>query len=403
MPTGDYDLAGFCVGAVDRDKVLTGDGHRARRRHPRARQLGRPSATASRWSGGSSPTKAGSSTRPCLRPADERLARPCSTPTRIYVRSLLPLVQQGRIKGLAHITGGGILENIPRVLPDGCHADDRHGRLGACRRSSRCSSRAGGIEPGEMARTFNCGIGMAVIVGQPRPRRGRRGTRRRGRDGVADRPDRGRPARLHRSRPSGQLERRRGLVREAIMADPRRVAILISGRGSNMRALVEQAAGYEVVLVASNKPQAEGLDWARARGLPTWAFDSKGVERDAFDSAARRRARRPSRRHHRAGRLHAHPLARLRQPIRRADRQHPPLAPAQVSRPRHAPAGARRRRQGQRLHRPPRHRGARFGRNPRPGEVPIEPGDTAADSRTSASSPPSICFIPASLSEFVAR
>jgi phosphoribosylglycinamide formyltransferase-1 len=67
------------------------------------------------------------------------------------------------------------------------------------------------------------------------------------------------------------------------MRDPTRVAILISGRGSNMRALVEQASGYEVVLVASNKPQAEGLDWARARGLPTWTLDSKSVERARFD------------------------------------------------------------------------------------------------------------------------
>ena len=67
------------------------------------------------------------------------------------------------------------------------------------------------------------------------------------------------------------------------MADPRRVAVLISGRGSNMRALVGQASGYEIVLVASNKPQAEGLDWARGRGLPTWAFDSKSVERTRFD------------------------------------------------------------------------------------------------------------------------
>lgn len=65
--------------------------------------------------------------------------------------------------------------------------------------------------------------------------------------------------------------------------DPRRVAILISGRGSNMRALVEQASGYEVVLVASNKPQAEGLDWARGRGLPTWTFDSTGIDRERFD------------------------------------------------------------------------------------------------------------------------
>ena len=69
------------------------------------------------------------------------------------------------------------------------------------------------------------------------------------------------------------------------MADTRRVAILISGRGSNMRALVERPAGYEVVLIASNKPHAPGLDWARAQGLPTWAWDSKGVERDVFDGA----------------------------------------------------------------------------------------------------------------------
>jgi phosphoribosylglycinamide formyltransferase-1 len=65
--------------------------------------------------------------------------------------------------------------------------------------------------------------------------------------------------------------------------DPRRVAILISGRGSNMRALVEQAKNYEVVLVASNKPQAPGLDWARERGLATWSLESKGLEREDFD------------------------------------------------------------------------------------------------------------------------
>ena len=69
------------------------------------------------------------------------------------------------------------------------------------------------------------------------------------------------------------------------MADPARVAVLISGRGSNLRALVEQADGYDVVLVASNKPQAAGLDWARSIGIPTWAWDSKGVAREAFEDA----------------------------------------------------------------------------------------------------------------------
>jgi phosphoribosylglycinamide formyltransferase-1 len=67
------------------------------------------------------------------------------------------------------------------------------------------------------------------------------------------------------------------------MRDPRRVAILISGRGSNMRELVEQARNYKVVLIASNKPQAQGLEWARERGLETWARDSRGVDREQYD------------------------------------------------------------------------------------------------------------------------
>jgi phosphoribosylglycinamide formyltransferase-1 len=67
------------------------------------------------------------------------------------------------------------------------------------------------------------------------------------------------------------------------MRDPKRVAILISGRGSNMRALVEGARNYEVALIASNKPQAAGLEWARDRGLPTWSLDSKGMEKEAYD------------------------------------------------------------------------------------------------------------------------
>jgi phosphoribosylglycinamide formyltransferase-1 len=67
------------------------------------------------------------------------------------------------------------------------------------------------------------------------------------------------------------------------MRDPKRVAILISGRGSNMRALVDGARNYEVALIASNKLQAAGLEWARDRGLPVWSLESKGTEREAYD------------------------------------------------------------------------------------------------------------------------
>jgi phosphoribosylglycinamide formyltransferase-1 len=67
------------------------------------------------------------------------------------------------------------------------------------------------------------------------------------------------------------------------MRDLKRVAILISGRGSNMRALVTQARGYEVALVASNKLQAPGLEWAREHGLKTWALESKGRGKEEYD------------------------------------------------------------------------------------------------------------------------
>ena len=67
------------------------------------------------------------------------------------------------------------------------------------------------------------------------------------------------------------------------MRDQRRVAILVSGRGSNMRALVEQADNYEVVLVASNKRDAPGLEWARARGIGNIAIESRGLQKEEFD------------------------------------------------------------------------------------------------------------------------
>src|SRR5438552_1850325 len=67
------------------------------------------------------------------------------------------------------------------------------------------------------------------------------------------------------------------------MRDPRRVAVLISGRGSNMRALVEKVSDYQVALVASNKPQAAGLEWARDKALQTWALESKGLGKEEYD------------------------------------------------------------------------------------------------------------------------
>jgi len=159
---GDYDLAGFCVGAVERDRVLTGKdiargdvvlGLASSGVHSNGYSLVRRLAADRGWK----------LDRPALFDADTLLIDALMAPTRIYVKSLLPLIADGRIKGLAHITGGGLLENIPRVLPDGAHARiDADGweqpRLMAFLQAQ------GAIEPEEMARTFNCGVGMAVVV-----------------------------------------------------------------------------------------------------------------------------------------------------------------------------------------------------------------------------------------------
>ena len=159
---GDYDLAGFCVGAVDRDKVLTGErievgdvilGLASSGVHSNGFSLVRRIIAERGWNlAGPAPAE-----------ADGTLGEMLLRPTRIYVRSLLPLVRIGRIRGLAHITGGGLLENIPRVLPDGCHAvlDNDSWDLPPI---FQALQEGGPVAPKEMARTFNCGIGMAVVL-----------------------------------------------------------------------------------------------------------------------------------------------------------------------------------------------------------------------------------------------
>ncbi len=159
---GDYDLAGFCVGAVERSKVLTGSsieagdillGLASSGIHSNGFSLVRRIIERECWDlSVAAPGDEGAS-------LGERLLEP----TRIYVRSLLPLVQEGRVKGLAHITGGGLLENVPRILPENCHAMIEANRW-QLPELFTLFQKAGRIEPAELARTFNCGVGMVVIV-----------------------------------------------------------------------------------------------------------------------------------------------------------------------------------------------------------------------------------------------
>jgi len=159
---GDYDLAGFCVGAVERGEALTGErvtegdviiGLASSGVHSNGFSLVRRLAADKGWK----------LDRPALFDPDRLLIDALVEPTRIYVRSLLPLTRAGRVKALAHITGGGLLENIPRVLPEGLHACIDAGAWPQPRLMAFLQAQ-GNIEPGEMARTFNCGAGMAIIV-----------------------------------------------------------------------------------------------------------------------------------------------------------------------------------------------------------------------------------------------
>ncbi|HEY0622187.1 phosphoribosylformylglycinamidine cyclo-ligase [Sphingomonas sp.] len=159
---GDYDLAGFCVGAVERDRLLDGKkiapgdvilGLASTGVHSNGYSLVRRLAADKGWK----------LDRPALFDQETILLDALMAPTRIYVKSLLPLLRDGAINGLAHITGGGLLENIPRVLPDGCHARVDADAWAQPRLMAFLQAQ-GNIEPEEMARTFNCGIGMVALV-----------------------------------------------------------------------------------------------------------------------------------------------------------------------------------------------------------------------------------------------
>jgi phosphoribosylformylglycinamidine cyclo-ligase len=159
---GDYDLAGFCVGAVERDEALTGSkvaagdvilGLASSGVHSNGFSLVRRLAADRGWK----------LERPALFDPDVLLIEALLAPTRIYVGALLPVVRAGLVHALAHITGGGLLENVPRVLPDRLHARIDAGAWPQPRLMAFLQAQ-GNIEPEEMARTFNCGIGMALIV-----------------------------------------------------------------------------------------------------------------------------------------------------------------------------------------------------------------------------------------------
>ena len=158
-PAGEYDLAGFAVGAVEKSKILTGQNVK-----PGDVVLGLASHGVH--------SNGFSLVRKCIERAEGNLpvtldGKPFKEaimePTRLYVKNVLAALAQHPIKALAHITGGGLLENIPRVLPKGYAAHLQKGSWPQTELFAWLQATAG-IDDTEMNRTFNNGIGMVVVI-----------------------------------------------------------------------------------------------------------------------------------------------------------------------------------------------------------------------------------------------
>uniref|UniRef100_A0A8C8JQG4 Trifunctional purine biosynthetic protein adenosine-3 n=1 Tax=Oncorhynchus tshawytscha TaxID=74940 RepID=A0A8C8JQG4_ONCTS len=264
---GEYDLAGFCVGAVERGALL-----------PRLGDICEGDlligvASSGVHSNGFSLVRkvlerAGvtySSPAPFGKPG-QTVGEVLLTPTKIYSRLLLPILRSGAIKAYAHITGGGLLENIPRVLPQELSVD-----LDASRwiipPVFSWLQEEGGLCEEEMGRTFNCGLGAVLVVAFPDAQ------------SVLRKLQAHEDAWIVGSLAHKQPGERQELNSSTVPRKRTRVGVLISGTGTNLQALMEQtkrtSSSAEIVVVISNQPGVLGLKRASLAGIQTRVVDHK--------------------------------------------------------------------------------------------------------------------------------
>lgn len=158
-PPGEYDLAGFAVGVAEKKKIIDG-------RSIRAGDVLLGLASNGAHSNGYSLIRriiAGQRITKASRLGGRPLREVIMAPTRIYVKPLLSLMRRIRVKGLAHITGGGLLDNVPRVIPEKLTADIDAGSW-PMPPLFEWLQQKGGVPQQEMYRVFNCGIGMVLVV-----------------------------------------------------------------------------------------------------------------------------------------------------------------------------------------------------------------------------------------------
>ncbi|NXC16459.1 PUR2 protein, partial [Corythaeola cristata] len=295
-PPGEYDLAGFAVGAVERgqmlpqlERIAEGDvviGVASSGVHSNGYSLVRKIVEKSSLDFSS----------PVGISGDQTLGDLLLTPTKIYSKTLLPVLRSGHVKAYAHITGGGLLENIPRVLPEsfGVVLDALTWKIPEI----FCwLYKEGNLSEEEMTRTFNCGIGAVLVVQKELAQQVLKDIQRHEPAWLIGKVvslQKG-SARVQVHNMLRALQANRSLsmhshIQGKIQTNKVKVAVLISGTGTNLEALInstKKATSFaQIVLVVSNKAGVEGLRKAERAGIPTRVIDHKLFKsRTEFDSA----------------------------------------------------------------------------------------------------------------------
>ncbi|XP_072304881.1 trifunctional purine biosynthetic protein adenosine-3 [Eucyclogobius newberryi] len=292
-PVGEYDLAGFCVGAAERGALLPRLGDMAEGDlvigiassgvHSNGFSLVRRVLERAKLTY-SSPSPFGK--------AGHTVGDVLLTPTKIYSGLLLPVLKSGAVKAYAHITGGGLVENIPRVLPPelAAHLDASHWSIPPV---FSWLHREGGLSEEEMSRTFNCGLGAVLVVAPLDAQRvlrqlqafeeawivGSLAKKQLGADNVVVRNLKQSLVNSGGGATADVKLEKNGHGGKVTPRLKKRVGVLISGTGTNLQALLEQArrpsSSAEIVVVISNRPGVQGLKRAALAGIQTRVVDHK--------------------------------------------------------------------------------------------------------------------------------
>ncbi|XP_076283145.1 trifunctional purine biosynthetic protein adenosine-3 Gart [Lasioglossum baleicum] len=296
-PHGEYDLAGFAVGAVERDRLL-----------PRSDNIKEGDIVIGLPSNGIH-SNGFSLVRKILKLADKKysdtapfsenartIGEELLEPTKIYVKGVVSAMQTNLVKAFAHITGGGLTENIPRILPKNMEVslDANQWKIQSV---FSWLAAFGEISKEEMLRTFNCGIGAVLICSQTEKDKVLHKLQSENPmiighvNKYKDNQVRVNVKNFEASLELGMKQYVPNIV--AKLSKPlKRVGVLISGSGTNLQSLINatqdatQHIGAEIVLVISNKPNVEGLKRAERAGIKTKVLKHTDYpNREAFDSA----------------------------------------------------------------------------------------------------------------------